>query len=63
MKAKTLKISNKDIGITIHPIDGFTLSYRTDGNNYFKQRYIGYGIREAKRCFKEHVYKEAKKSW
>ena len=63
MKAKIEKIRNKDIGITIHPVDGFTLSYRTDDNKYFKQRYIGYGILEAKRHFKEHVYKEAKKSW
>ena len=63
MKAKTVKISNKDIGITIHPTDGFTLSYRTDENRYFKQHYIGYGIREAKKRFKEHVNQEAKKSW
>ena len=56
-----VKIRNSDIDITIHPVDGFTLSFRDDKDRYFKQRYIGYGIREAKRRFKEHVYKEIKK--
>jgi hypothetical protein len=46
------KIINKNIHLTIHRVDGFTLSYITDGNRYYKQRYIGYGIREAKKRFK-----------
>jgi len=56
-----VKIRNSDIDITIHPVDGFTLSFRDDKDRYFKQRYIGYGKREAMRRFKEHIYKETKK--
>jgi len=52
------KISNKEIHITFHPADGFTLSYISDNNKYFKQRYIGYGIREAKKRFKIFIYQE-----
>jgi len=49
------RISNNDIHITRHPVDGFTLSYISDSNEYFKRRYIGYGIREAKKLFKIFV--------
>jgi hypothetical protein len=52
------KITNKDIHITFHPVDGFTLSYITDDNRYFKQRYIFYTVREAKKRFKKYVYAE-----
>ena len=61
MKTKIEKISNRDIDITIHPVDGFTLSYRDSKGRYFKQRYIFYGKREAMRRFKKYVYEEAKK--
>jgi hypothetical protein len=46
------KIKNSDIHFYNHKVDGFTLSYITDDNKYFKKRYIGYGIREAKKRFK-----------
>jgi len=52
------KVTNKDINITFHPTDGFTLSYISDNNQYFKQRYIGYGIQEAKKLFKLLLKKE-----
>ena len=52
------KISNNDIHITRHPIDGFTLSYISDNNEYFHQRYIGYVIREAKKRFKKQIQEE-----
>ena len=55
------RITNKDIHITNHPVDGFTLSYISDSGKYFKQRYIGYGIQEAKRRFKQLVHEEATK--
>jgi hypothetical protein len=57
----TERISNNDIDITRHMVDGFTLSYLSDNNEYFKHRYIGYGVREAKRLFKIFVKEEAKK--
>jgi hypothetical protein len=50
------KISNNDIHITRHPVDGFTLSYISDSNRYFKQRYIGYTVREAKKRFINYVH-------
>jgi len=56
------RISDKDIDITIHPMDGFTLSYLSDDNRYFKQRYIFYSKREAKRRFKEYVNTELRKN-
>jgi hypothetical protein len=46
------QILNKEIHITYHPVDGFTLSYIDNKNRYHKQRYIGYTVREAKRRFK-----------
>jgi len=49
------KIFNNDIHITRHPVDGFTLSYITDSNQYFHQRYIGYSVREAKKRFKVFI--------
>jgi len=41
----------KEIQITYHRVDGFTLAYLSDSGNYYHQRYIGYGIREAKKRF------------
>jgi hypothetical protein len=55
------KINYNDIRLTQHPVDGFTLSYITDSNKYFKQRYIGYGIWKAKQHFLKYVQKECKK--
>jgi hypothetical protein len=55
------RITNNDIHITRHPVDGFTLSYISDSNKYFKQRYIGYSIREAKKRFKNYIKEEEAK--
>ena len=55
------RISNNDIDITYHPVDGFTLSYISESNDYYKRRYIGYGIREAKKLFKIFVKEEVKR--
>jgi len=52
------KIKNKDIQINRHPTDGFTLSYLTDNNNFFHKRYIGYGIEEAKKLFKQFIHEK-----
>jgi hypothetical protein len=52
------KITDRDIHIEHHAVDGFTLSYITDSNLYYHKRYIGYGIKEAKRRFKDYVYAE-----
>ena len=49
------KITNKEISMTFHHVDGFTLSYLANNNRYFKQRYIGYTVREAKKRFKNYV--------
>jgi len=54
------KIINKDIHITRHPADGFTLSYISDSNKYFKHRYMGYSVREAKKRFKLFIKEEEK---
>jgi len=56
------KISNKEISITRHLVDGFSLSYISDSNEYFTRRYIGYGLREAKKLFKQFVKEEDKKN-
>jgi adenosine deaminase len=55
------KIRDKDITVTCHAVDGFTLSYITDEGDCCHKRYIGYGVREAKRRFKEYVYEEDSK--
>jgi hypothetical protein len=55
------KIRDRDIVVTRHAVDGFTLSYVTDEGDYYHKRYIGYGVREAKRRFKEYVYEEDSK--
>jgi len=55
------RISNNDIHITRHRVDGFSLSYITDNNEYFTRRYIGYGIRQAKNLFKIFIKEEVKK--
>jgi hypothetical protein len=52
------KILNLDIHITRHRMGGFILSYKADTNRYYKRRYIGYGLREATKKFKEYVYSE-----
>ncbi|WP_461257353.1 hypothetical protein [Treponema sp. R80B11-R83G3] len=49
------KIKNKEITITYHKVDGFTLSYLSDSGIYHHQRYIGYGLREAIKRFKIHI--------
>jgi len=56
------KISNKEISITRHRVDGFSLSYISDNNEYFTRRYIGYGLREAKKLFKQFVKEEDEKN-
>jgi hypothetical protein len=56
------KITDRDIHIEKHDVDGFTLSYVTDNNLYCHKRYIGYGVREAKRRFKDYVYAEEAKA-
>ena len=53
-----MKITNKEIFITFHAVDGFTLSYIDNKSRYHKQRYIGYTVREAKKRFKEFVQQE-----
>jgi hypothetical protein len=52
------KITYNGFSITVHPADGFTLSYLSDNNQYYKQRYIGYSVREAKKRFKFYLQKE-----
>ena len=52
------KIKDCDITVTKHNIDGFTLSCIADDNNYYKHRYIGYGLRQAKQRFKMYVLTE-----
>ena len=53
------KITNNDITMYNHIVDGFTLSYLDEKNRYYKQRYIGYTVREAVKLFKSFVKKEA----
>jgi hypothetical protein len=55
------KIRDKDISVTHHAVDGFTLFYVTDEGDYYHKRYIGYSIKDAKRRFKEYVYEEDSK--
>jgi hypothetical protein len=56
------RIKNNAITITRHRVDGFSLSYISDNNEYFTRRYIGYGIREAKKLFKQFVKEEDEKN-
>jgi hypothetical protein len=51
------KIRDKDISVTRHAVDGFTLSC-VYGIYLYHRRYMGYSIGEAKRRFKEYVYEE-----
>jgi hypothetical protein len=51
-------IRNKDITVTCHATDGFTLSYVTDEGDYYRKRYIGYSVEEARPRFKQYVYEE-----
>jgi len=57
------KITLKDIMVERHPMDGFTLSYRTDDDRYFKQRYIFHRLRAAKSLFVGYVNKELRKNF
>jgi hypothetical protein len=52
------KITLKDISVTNHAVDGFTLSYLCDDSRYYHQRYIGYTVREAKRRFKDWLIEQ-----
>jgi hypothetical protein len=52
------RVMNKDIHADYSLADGFTLSYITDDNRYYRKQYIGYSIRTAKRDFKKHLYNE-----
>jgi hypothetical protein len=51
-------IRNKDIGVTGHTVDGFTLSYTTDKGHRYRWRHIGYSVSEAKARFKAYIYEE-----
>jgi hypothetical protein len=55
------KIRDKDINVTYHAVDGFTLSYTTDKGDYYHKQYTGYGIREAKRNFREYIHEKDSK--
>jgi len=52
------RIINRDIFITFHKVDGFSLSYITDNNQYFRKRYIGYGLKQAVKLFKKYIKNE-----
>jgi hypothetical protein len=54
-------ITGKDITVTHHAVDGYMLSCMYNGIRYHK-RYMDYPVREAKRLFKEYVFKQAFKS-
>jgi hypothetical protein len=55
------RIEAKDITVTRHMADGFTLSYLADSGEYYHRRYIDYSLAEAKRKFMRHVrYEESK---
>jgi hypothetical protein len=55
------KIKSKDITVTCNVADGFTLSYITDEGDYYRQRYIGYSVKEAGPLFKAYVREEGAK--
>jgi hypothetical protein len=55
------KIRDKDITVTRHATDGFTLSYVTDEGDYYHRRYMDYSIKDARVRFKEYVYEEDSK--
>jgi hypothetical protein len=52
------KIKYKDIGVTRHAVDGFTLSYVTDEGDYYHRRYMDYDISYARALFRAYVYEE-----
>jgi hypothetical protein len=52
------KIHNRDIRVTYHASDGFTLSYVTDEGDCYHRRYMDYSVSEAKKLFKEYAYAE-----
>jgi len=56
------RINDNDIDIIRHRVDGFSLSYISDNNEYFTHRYIGYGIKQAKKLFKQFVKEEDEKN-
>jgi hypothetical protein len=51
------KIKDKDITVTRHAVDDFTLSC-VHGAYQYHRRYMRYSVREAKRRLKEYVYEE-----
>jgi hypothetical protein len=56
------EIKNKDIAVTRRAgIEGFILSYTTDSGIYYHNRYTDCGVKEARRRFKERVYREDRK--
>jgi len=50
------KIQYKDMNVIYHPTDGFTLSYLTDDNRYFKRRYMYHKLHVAKSMFRKYIY-------
>ena len=52
------RITHKDIHVQYHIMDGFTLSYIASNYRYFKQRYIGHTLREAKKDFIKYIQQE-----
>jgi hypothetical protein len=52
------RITHKDIHVQRHIIGGFTLSYIARNYRYFKQRYRGCTLREAKKDFIKNIQQE-----
>jgi hypothetical protein len=51
-------IKNREIAVSDHTTDGFTLYYRDERNRVYSKRYVGYGVDVAKRLFKAYVCDE-----
>jgi len=62
MRKRKERILYKDTMVIRHPVDGFTLSYRSSVR-YFKQWYIFYGVRAAKRLFMGYIWSELQKDF
>jgi hypothetical protein len=56
------KIRDRDINVTRHAADGFTLSCVTGTGACYRKRYMGYSVTEAKRRFREYVLGEGNKA-
>jgi hypothetical protein len=52
------KVKTSDITVIRHTTDGFTLSYLTYDGTYYRKRYMGYSVNEAKRRFKLYILTE-----